>query len=235
MDTLRVEVVQSEALWERVVAALRRAIVIGELVPGSHLKEPLLAQRFGVSRLPIREAIAQLDREGLVRIEPRRGAFVIGVTEQDISDIYECRMMLEKAAIRRTALRIGEQTLADLEALVRQMEVATATTQPQLLASSDMSFHRMLVTTSGNRALVNTWEPVAPLIETILGISDTTIFSSPGLPGAVQGHRDIMQALADHDVTAAEAILEVHLKGGEGLTLEAIRMARDEHTALTSG
>ena len=58
MDTLVLEVVQSEALWERVVAALRRAIVIGELPPGSHLKEPLLAQRFGVSRLPVREAIA---------------------------------------------------------------------------------------------------------------------------------------------------------------------------------
>src|SRR5579862_412788 len=120
MDTLRVEVVQSEALWERVVAALRRAIVIGELQPGAHLKEPLLAQRFGVSRLPVREAIAQLDREGLVRIEPRRGAFVIGVTEEDISDVYECRLMLETVAVRRTALRIDAQTLADLEELVRQ-------------------------------------------------------------------------------------------------------------------
>src|SRR5579884_2528151 len=101
MDALHVEVVQAGALWERVVAALRRAIVIGELQPESHLKEPVLAQRFGVSRLPVREAIAQLDREGLVRIEPRRGAFVIGVTEQDIDDIYECRLALETVAVRR--------------------------------------------------------------------------------------------------------------------------------------
>jgi DNA-binding GntR family transcriptional regulator len=115
------------------------------------------------------------------------------------------------------------------------MDVAVATSQPQLLATSDMSFHRMLVTTSGNRALVNTWEPVAPLIETILGISDTSIFSSADLPGAVDGHRAIIQALEVHDATAAEAILEVHLMGGEKLTLEAIRAARDEHMALTSG
>src|SRR6185312_14590413 len=108
------EIVQSEALWERVVAALRRAIIVGELEPGSHLKEPVLAARFGVSRLPIREAIAQLDHEGLVRIEPRRGAFVIGLTEHDISDIYECRLMLELAAVRRAAPRIDADGIADL-------------------------------------------------------------------------------------------------------------------------
>ncbi|MDB5057498.1 MAG: transcriptional regulator, GntR family, partial [Chloroflexi bacterium] len=76
---------------------------MGELAHGSHLKEPSLAQRFGVSRLPIREAIAQLDREGLVEILPRRGAFVIGITDQDVSDIYECRTMIELAAVRRVA------------------------------------------------------------------------------------------------------------------------------------
>ncbi len=80
-------IIQPEALWQRVVYAMRRAIVIGELEPGTHLKEPALAQHFGVSRLPVREAIAQLEREGLVRSEPRRGAFVVGVTEQAISDI----------------------------------------------------------------------------------------------------------------------------------------------------
>jgi len=230
MDAFRVEIVQTEALWERVVAGLRRAIVIGELSPGSHLKEPLLAQRFGVSRLPIREAIAQLDREGLVRVEPRRGAFVIGVTEQDIHDIYECRMLLEEAAIRRTALRIDARALAELESLAVQMDLAAANGQPQLMAASDMSFHRLLVVRSENRALVNAWEPVAPLIETILGISDASC-SSADLPEAIEGHRRIIRALAIHDVSAAEEILQVHLQGGERLVFEAIRAARDSHTA----
>src|SRR5579871_6458237 len=95
------EIVQTEALWAHVAAALRRSIVLGDLEQGSHLKEPLLAQRFGVSRLPIREAITQLEREGLVRVEPRRGAFVVGITEQGIKDIYDCRLLLETFALRR--------------------------------------------------------------------------------------------------------------------------------------
>jgi GntR family transcriptional regulator of gluconate operon len=225
MDVLHVEVVQSEALWERVVEALRRAIVIGELPPGSHLKEPVLAQRFGVSRLPVREAIAQLDREGLVRIEPRRGAFVIGVSEEDIDDIYECRLMLETLAVRRTALRVTGQSLAELEGFVQQMHSAVAAGQPQLFATADMSFHRRIVTLSGNRALASAWEPVAPLIETILGISDTTI-SSAELPGAVEGHSKIIRALERRDAAEAEDLLRVHLLGGERLVHEAIRAVR---------
>src|SRR5438046_922384 len=100
------EVVQPAALWERVLAGIRRAIVLGDLAPGTHLKEPLLAQRFGVSRLPVREAIARLEREGLVRVEPRRGAFVVGITDHGVADIYECRLLLESYAIRRAAERI---------------------------------------------------------------------------------------------------------------------------------
>ena len=222
---LSVEIVQPEALWERVVTALRRAIVIGELPPGAHLKEPLLAQRFGVSRLPVREAIAQLDREGLVRIEPRRGAFVIGVTEQDVSDIYECRLMLETAAVRRAARRVTPEALAELEDFVRQMRAATAAGQPQQVAAADMGFHRQIVALSGNRALASAWEPVAPLIETILGISDTTIASAE-LPVAVDRHLEIIGALERCDAAEAERLLQDHLLGGERLVHEAIRSVR---------
>jgi GntR family transcriptional regulator, gluconate operon transcriptional repressor len=226
MNAPSIEIVQSEALWQRVVSALRRAIIVGELQPGSHLKEPVLAARFGVSRLPIREAIAQLDHEGLVRIEPRRGAFVIGLTEQDISDIYECRLMLELAAIRRAAPRIDTEGVTELSALVEQMDVAVANEQPQLFASFDTSFHRRLVTISGSRALVNAWEPVAPLIETILSISEAAM-ANIDLPGAVDGHRNIIRALAAHDIEAAEAILRIHLTGGEDLVYTALHSVRD--------
>jgi GntR family transcriptional regulator of gluconate operon len=225
MNAWRIEAVQSEALWERVVSALRRAILLGELTTDTHLKEPLLAQRFGVSRLPIREAIAQLDREGLVRLEPRRGAFVIGVSDQDISDIYECRMLLELGAIRRAAARADAQALGELEGYAASMDEAVSSSQPQALATADMAFHRRLVTLSGNRALVNAWAPVAPLIETILGISDATC-ASTDLPEAVEGHRRIIRALAQHDAAAAEDILKVHLAGGESLVYEAIRAVR---------
>jgi DNA-binding GntR family transcriptional regulator len=151
---------------------------------------------------------------------------VTGVTEQDIADIYECRLMLENVAIRRTALRITEAALAELENLIDQMHEAVAGGQPQLWATNDMSFHRRIVTLSGNRALANAWEPVAPLIETILGISDTAL-SSAELPLAIEGHREIICALAQHDADAAEAILKTHLLGGQRLVHEAMRFVRN--------
>ena len=224
MNVRSLDVVRSEALWERVVTAMRRAIVMGELVPGSHLKEPVLAQRFGVSRLPIREAIARLEREGLVRIAPRRGAFVLGVTEQDISDIYECRLMLESHAIRRAAGRIDEQGTASLQAFIDQMDAAVVSGQLQFMAASDMAFHRLIIVVSGNRAVLNAWEPLAPLIEAILGIADA---NCPDLPVAVDGHRSITRALEQHDADAAEALLHEHLAGGENLVHNAIRSVRN--------
>jgi len=205
---------------------MRRAIVVGELAPGVHLKEPSLAEMFGVSRLPVREAIAQLEREGLVRIEPRRGAYVVGVTAQDIHDIYECRLVLEVCAIKRTAQRIDEEGIDNLNALITRMEAAMAAGQVQMVAASDMAFHRLIISLSGNRALSTAWEPLTPLIETALGIAEATV---EDLPMAVHGHQDIVEALARHDVKAAAALLRSHLPGGEKLVLEAVRSVREGH------
>lgn len=229
MDGLRVEIVQSEALWERVVTALRRAIVMGEFAPGSHLKEPVLAQRYGISRLPVREALAQLDREGLVRIEPRRGAFVVGVTHQDIGDIYACRAMLETYAIRQAASRAEAGDVALLDMLCDQMDAAVAANQPQLVATADMAFHRKVVALSGNRALSSAWEPLAPLIETILGIAEVTCRD---LPEAAHSHREMTRALERHDPARAEALMVPHLHDGEALVHEAIESVRKTERAV---
>lgn len=221
-------IIQPEALWQKVVQAMRRAIVIGELEPGKHLKEPALAQRFGVSRLPIREAIAQLEREGLVRSEPRRGRFVVGVTEQAISDIYECRLLLESCALRRLVACINEEGLATLAALIAQMEEAVSSGQVQTVTSNDLAFHRQLIELSGSRALATAWEPLTPLIETALGIAEATV---PDLPTAVGNHRGILQALRERDAEKAVTLLSDHLPGGEKLVLEAVRRGRGLESA----
>lgn len=215
----RLEIVQIEALWERVAATLRRAIVLGEFAPGTRLKEPSLAKRFGVSRLPIREAITQLEREGLVRSEPRRGAYVVGVTQQDIVDIYECRLTLEMLAIQQAAVRVTPEEAADLYRDIDEMEEGVASGRIGAFAAADMSFHRTLIVLSGNRALRSAWEPLAPLIETTLDIADTSV---EDISKAVAGHRPIVSALEQHEPATAKALLYEHLTGGQGITLGAI-------------
>jgi DNA-binding GntR family transcriptional regulator len=217
---MNIEVVALETVWERVAGAMRRAIVLGQLAAGSRLNDVALAQHFGVSRLPIREAIAQLEREGLVKIQPRRGVFVVGVTEQDISDTYECRTVIEVQALRRTGAHTGDQEIAALNAIIDQMVSAARSGQPRLVAMSDIAFHRKLLILSGSRALRSCWELLAPLIETILGITDLA-WSDPA--GNAEKHRKITSALERHDIDAAEHALCEQMKGGEALMRQAMR------------
>jgi DNA-binding GntR family transcriptional regulator len=224
IDTVNGDLVRSEPIWEQVVSVLRYEIVVGALPDGAHLKEPLLARRFGVSRMPIREAIAQLDRECLVRVLPRRGAFVIGISEQDISDIYACRTMLELAAVRCVAATIDARAVTELDRLVDQMAIAVASDQFRWMATADISFHRRIMDLSRNRALIASWEPLAPLIETILGVTNSTCIE---LPAAVESHRAIARALARHDIAEATAIMELHLPSGEYLVHRAIQAVRE--------
>ncbi len=224
---LNVDIVQQQALWQLVVPAIRQAIVVGELEPGVRLTETALAERFGVSAAPIREALVQLKHEGLVRILPRRGAYVIGVTEQRIKDMYECRLLLESYAIRRGAERTDEQGLATLSALVDQMEASTVTQHAQLMAVSDMAFHRQIIDLAGNLALVSSWEPLAPLIETVLGIADSRIQDWPAAAG---GHREIVHALQHHDPDAAIRSLSEQMRSGEKVVHAEIRRRRERST-----
>jgi GntR family transcriptional regulator of gluconate operon len=230
MKVESLKAVQAEPLWEGVVAAMRRAIVLGELAPGTHLKEPLLAQRFGVSRLPVREAIAQLEREGLVRVEPRRGAFVVGIVEQDIADIYECRALLEAQAVRRAAERVSAQQVAGLAEMGAAMAAISASGDATAVAAADMAFHRQLVVLAESRALLSAWEPLVPLIGTIMANTHPDDLG-PQLLRVLEEHQAIAKALGRHDAVAAEALVVAHLAKGEHLVATAIAMVRERHGA----
>ena len=98
LESFEPAIAPRKALWESIVEPMRRAIVLGELPAGLHLEEPALAQKFGVSRIPVREALVRLEHEGLVRVEPRRGAFIVGMTEDDVHDVYELRSLIGRNA-----------------------------------------------------------------------------------------------------------------------------------------
>ncbi|HLG50672.1 MAG TPA: GntR family transcriptional regulator [Chloroflexota bacterium] len=207
-------------LWEFVAAALRKAIITGELGPGVHLQEPLLAQKFGVSRVPVREALAQLAHEGLVRSEPRRGTFVVGFTADDVHEVYDMRRLLEGEAGRLAAQRATAQDIARLQQLVGEMERAVQIGHVERVAAPDIAFHRAIFEIAGRRRLLAAWEPIAGIVSTLLTITNT---SYPDMPRAVDGHRRIVRALSEHDPTAFEQELRQHLANGEQVMQQAIR------------
>ncbi|HVB97122.1 MAG TPA: GntR family transcriptional regulator [Chloroflexota bacterium] len=219
------EPAQHVALWEMVAAGLRRAIILGELPDGLHLEEPALAEKFGVSRIPVREALTRLAHEGLIRLEPRRGAFVVGTTETDVHEIYEVRALIETYALRRTANTIDQAGIAQLQRYADQMAKALADHNLDRFSEPDVNFHREIVVLAQNRRLLAAWEPIGGLIAAILSITDTTYRD---MPRSVESHRAIIRALQSHDAPTAEAELRAHLANGQHVLDQAMRHTHGE-------
>lgn len=231
MDSFEPGIAPRQALWEPIATALRRAIILGELPPGLHLEEPSLAEKFGVSRIPVREALVRLAHEGLVQIEPRRGAFVVGMSLEEVHDVYDLRQLIEADAIRRAAKRADATGLARLQRLVDEMADAVRRNQMDRVAEPDVNFHRELVAMAGSRRLLNAWEPIGGIVATILSITDTTYRD---MPRSVASHQAMVDALARGDADTAEAELREHLGNGEHV-LQAAMPAMHANTATPAG
>lgn len=211
-------------LWELIAAALRRAIIGGELGPGVHLQEPLLAQKFGVSRVPVREALARLEHEGLVRSEARRGAFVVGFTEADVREVYDIRLFLETYAGRLVTERATREVVERLQQLVDRMGRAISDGKTDEVAEADIAFHREIIQLAGHRRLLTTWEPLMGVVATILRITNA---QHSNLTAALSTHQAIVDAIAAHDPERAEAAIRRHLQNGERTMQASVRNRAD--------
>jgi DNA-binding GntR family transcriptional regulator len=231
LDAFSPESAQQELLSRRVASGLRRAIVLGLLAPGVHLHEPQLAQKFGVSRMPIREALAQLEHEGLVRAEPHRGTFVLGMTLRDIEEVYDVRRLLEVAAGRLAAARATAEAIEELQELVGRMAAFVAAGQRDLVGQVDIVFHRRLITSAAHRRLLANWEPLAGIAECLLTETDQVRDTELEV---VQAHQAIVDALSARDPDAAAAHIEHHLRDGARVMQRVHAEARASVAPLVS-
>ncbi len=143
-------------LRDVVFVRLRRQILKGELKPGERLMEISLANRLGVSRTPIREAIRKLEHEGLVEMLPRRGAHVAGITRQELRDVLEVRKTLEVLAIRKASECMTEEDFVALKKAEKAFRQLVASPDADLtgLGEADEHFHDIIYQCTGNRRLI---------------------------------------------------------------------------------
>lgn len=125
MDSTLFESLGRELAPEQVTARLRQAIATGALRPGERLNQAELAERLGVSRMPIREALRRLDAEGLVTLQPYKGAIVANLSADELTEIYDMRLALEVLALRRNISRLTKDDLLAMEQLLRHMDDET--------------------------------------------------------------------------------------------------------------
>lgn len=208
LEDLQVTMDEYLPLRDVVFNTLRQGILMGELKPGERLMEIHLANRLGVSRTPIREAIRKLELEGLVIMIPRRGAEVANITEKSLSDVLEVRRALDALAVELACDRITEEEIALLRAACREFEQATASKDTKVIAKADVKLHDIIVAATGNQRLV---QLVNNLSEQMYRYRFEYIKDASRHPMLVEEHRDIYESLVARDKEAASQAVKKHI------------------------
>lgn len=151
-------------LREIVYEELRQGILTGTIKPGTRMMEVDLADEMGVSRTPVREAIRKLEKEGLVSIKPRKGAYASEISVKSMMDILEVRSHLESLAANLAAERMSPVEKAELKQMEDQFEEALRTGDMQEMIRTDSRFHRMIVDASRNGHLIQLVEQLQELV-----------------------------------------------------------------------
>lgn len=141
----------------KVVDLIRDAIIRGDLAPGEHLTEASLSQQMAVSRAPIREALRQLELEGLITNFPNRGCFVTEYTEQDVVEVFSLRATLESMAIELAAPRLTADDFRALREAIEAERQAIVTSKLDALTKLDMRFHEYILIKANNQRLLKAW------------------------------------------------------------------------------
>jgi len=207
-------------LREVIFNTIREAIILGELKPGERLMEVQLAEKMGVSRTPVREAIRKLELEGLVEMLPRKGAHVADLSVKDIMDVLEIRATLDGLASSLSASRITEEEIKELRHLLQQFENYIEKGSTQGVIKKDVEFHDIIYRSSRNEKLIQISNNLREQVQRFRVIYIKDYGSSREL---VKEHADILNAIANRDCEAAMKFAQRHIKNQEETIIRAIK------------
>lgn len=203
---------ESGSLRVRVFRLLENAVLSGEYQEGDSLNEIKLSQILGVSRTPVREALMQLELEGLVRSIPNKGAVVIGVSEKDIDDIYDIRIRIEGLASRLSAHNITEEECKALTQIVELQEFYLMKADTGQLWRLDSDFHKVIYESSRSRPLRST---LSSFHNYIKRARDLSIKADGRAEQSVLEHRAILEAIENRDGDLAEQRTAAHIRNAK--------------------
>lgn len=208
---------------QQVAKILADEIVERSLRPGERLLEQALAERFGTSRAPIREALYLLDREGLVQRIPRKGAIVKTYTTREIEELYKVRVTLEELALERDCdgSRMVRLSLTALDPVVREMKKSRR--KIRRYHELHFVFHKTIIELSHSSALLRLYTQIEGPLDMFLRLSMTT---KDVVSKSIEDHERILAAIEKADAAGASEILRAHETDGLKRTLTALRNER---------
>lgn len=196
------------SIAEQIFEQLEGEILSGAYERGEILTETKLSEKLGVSRTPIREALRRLDQEHIIKMTTK-GAYVLGITMQDIEDIYAIRLRIEGWAAGLAAKRASDEQIAKLKETVELQEFYTQKEDADNIKNMDSTFHRLIYYMTGSTPVYDT---LVPLHKRIIKYRKASVSHSSRAQDSLKEHKVIYEAIAARDAELAEKLLNEHLK-----------------------
>lgn len=229
MDKLKVlhyPVEKPLTLRERIVEFIKDAIVSGTLKPGERVPEQEIAESFGISRTPIREAFRQLESEGFITVTPRKGAVVSPITDKDVSEFYAIKSLLEGYAARTACEKLSVKEIKKLENLNSQMSKYADKDDVKNFFKLDNQFHDTFLKACGN-------EKLCVLVHQLVQQFERFRITALSLPGrmkeSVKQHNDIIKAFRNGNSDLVEMLVRGNAEKGGSTLVEEILKDRVKH------
>jgi len=207
-EDLKLEADEFTPLRDVVCNSIRRAILTGQMEPGTRLLEVHLADTLGVSRTPVREAIRKLEQEGLVIIRPRRGAEVARITAPQMRDMMEVRIMMDVLAAELAAGRADAAAIEEIKAVEEQFEEEIRNGDLHRIVEADTRFHAAIAAAGGNRKLIEINREMEDQVNRYRYETDKLEETRPDL---VREHTAVIKAIEAGDSEAAGIAARAHI------------------------
>ncbi len=221
---IKFDIENHQTLRERIVDTIREAIINGILKPGTKISEPELAERFGISRTPIREALRQLESEGFITVIPRKGAIVSKLSKKDVEDFYELKSILEGFAARKAVEKISDDDIEHMEHVNRQLEKLTKKGDLRRVYELHNEFHDTFLKACGNDKLYGIVQNLVRQFQRF-----RMILSMPGkIEGSIEQHWEIIEAFKKRDADLVEELVRENALYGKSVLLQEFEKEQDK-------
>jgi DNA-binding GntR family transcriptional regulator len=197
-------------LQDSIYSSLREGIMGGLLAPGAHLRQVELANHFGTSQAPVREALQRLTQEGLVVTMAHKGSFVAQLSMTEVEEVYSLRAELESWAVRRLIDRLTDAHLAALREQIAAMDRAAAVDDGPSVSEADARFHGIICRGAESTLLLQVWEPMDSRVRGMMSIANALF--DKGLTTVGPSHFPIVEALELRDTELAVVRIHEHMQ-----------------------
>ncbi|MCP4167071.1 MAG: GntR family transcriptional regulator [Chloroflexi bacterium] len=208
MNSLNIPTTNPRTLKQNVIQILRQSIIDSSLPSGAEVNQVQIAERLGVSRGPVREALGILEQEGLVQSTPYKSVIVTPLTRRYVDELYSVRVVLESLALERAIDRLQPENLEELNGIVEMMRIAAQEQDSERLAKTDLEFHEYIVRLADHELVLKLWKQIEVGVQRCVH-TQHEIYTF--LDEVVGTHPTLVTAMAERDKATAKQILYEHI------------------------